>query len=108
MRSARSRVGWAWAGLGLAGSLAIALAGADILRGNPVVWWFNPALPAHDVLFYGGIAVLCAAWLGLGRTNSSVRTLLLIGAAWCVPLMLAPALFSRDMYSYLADGTILH
>jgi hypothetical protein len=108
VRSARSRVGWPWAGLGLAGSLAIALAGADILRGDPAVWWFNAHLPAHDVLFYGGIAVLCAAWLGLGATGSSVRTLLLIGALWCAPLMLAPALFSRDMYSYLADGAILH
>ncbi len=113
MRSARSHVGWALAGVGLAGSLAIALAGANILHGNPVVWWFDPKLPARSVLFYGGIAVLCAAWLalarGLGRPGGpSVRALLLIGAVWCVPLALAPALFSRDMYSYLADGSILH
>ena len=32
----------------------------------------------------------------------------MIGAAWLLPLALAPALFSRDVYSYLAQGTILH
>ena len=113
MRAGRSHVGWAWAGLGLAGSLAVALTSADILHGKPVVWWFDPDLPARTLLFYGGIAALCAAWLGLGRTigrpgGASVRRLLVVGALWCVPVVLAPALFSRDMYSYLADGAMLH
>ena len=34
---------WAWAGLGLAGSLAVALAGPQ-LAGGPVSWWYHPTL----------------------------------------------------------------
>jgi hypothetical protein len=51
---------------------------------------------------------------GLGRDSrgpgrdSSLHRLWLIAAAWCLPLLVAPALFSRDVYSYLAQGTILH
>jgi alpha-1,6-mannosyltransferase len=29
-------------------------------------------------------------------------------ALWCLPLLVAPALFSRDVYSYLAQGAVLH
>ena len=113
MRAARSHVSWGWAGLGFAGSLSVALAGSDILRGKPVIWFFSPHLPAPTVIFYVGIAALCVAWLGIGRGlgrpgGASTRELLMIGALWCVPLALAPALFSRDLYSYLADGSILH
>ena len=36
------------------------------------------------------------------------RALLAIAAAWMLPLALAPPLFSRDVYSYLAQGLILH
>jgi alpha-1,6-mannosyltransferase len=50
---------------------------------------------------------LVAAWLGLGRERSP-RRLWVIWAAWCLPLVVAPAVFSRDVYSYLAQGTILH
>ena len=113
MRAARSHVSWGWAGLGFAGSLSVALAGSDILRGKPVIWFFSPHLPAPTVIFYVGIAALCVAWLGIGRGlgrpgGASTRELLMIGALWCLPLALAPALFSRDLYSYLADGSILH
>ena len=117
MRSARSHLGWGWAGLGLAGSVLVTLAGADLVDRKPVRWWFHPGLPgghdAHTVMFFAGIAVLCAAWLGLGRRlahapGTRPRDLVLIGALWCIPLALAPSIFSRDMYSYLADGSILH
>jgi hypothetical protein len=62
------------------------------------------------------MGALAVAWLGLGRSPSlsapgrepSVHRLWLVGAVWCLPLLVAPALFSRDVYSYLAQGTILH
>jgi alpha-1,6-mannosyltransferase len=57
--------------------------------------------------------LLSAAWLGLGRHLSRQPLarpgeLWVLGAIWSVPLALGPALFSSDMYSYLAQGTILH
>jgi hypothetical protein len=109
------RLGIPWITLGCAGSLAVALAGADLLRDKPVRWFFDPHLPARSVVFYGGIGLLCVAWLAIGRRLAagpregfSVRALLITGALWCVPLLLAPSLFSRDLYSYLADGVLLH
>ena len=32
----------------------------------------------------------------------------MVAALWALPLVLGPALFSLDMYSYLAQGTLLH
>ncbi len=56
------------------------------------------------------MAAVALAWLGLGRglERVSLAELRAIGALWCAPLLLAPALFSRDVYSYLAQGAILH
>ena len=53
------------------------------------------------------MVALITAWLGLARERSPQR-LWAVWAAWCLPLVVAPALFSRDVYSYLAQGTILH
>jgi alpha-1,6-mannosyltransferase len=110
VRIARSPLGWGWIALGLAGSLAATVAGADLERGKPITWWFDPKLPARELIFYAGIACLCAAWLGIGRRLASVSTkqLLAVGALWMLPLAVGPSLFSRDLYSYLADGSLLH
>jgi hypothetical protein len=110
----RSRAVWAWASLGLAGSLVVAFAGPGAVRDATVGWWYRPHfLAGHGVsiaLLYAGMTALCVAWLGLGlgRRLPGPRPLMIIGAVWLVPLALAPPLFSRDIYSYLAQGTILH
>jgi alpha-1,6-mannosyltransferase len=92
--------------------------GAPQLLGHgPVRWWFETKLVTGTVgtelVFYAGVAALVTAWLGLGwelrRPGAlGMRTLVVIGALWCVPLALGPPLFSRDVYSYLAQGTLLH
>jgi hypothetical protein len=104
-----------WILLGCVGSLAVMLSGPDVLRGRPVRWFYAPHVPLRGAVFYGGIALLCVAWLAIGRRLHAtprdqhvVRALLWTGALWCVPLLLPPALFSRDLYSYLADGALLH
>ncbi len=109
---------WLWGALGLAGSILLTLAGTRLLgRYTVPKWWFSVKLTnshsATEVLFYIGVAALVAAWLGLGRElrrSPAVRMWMLvaIGALWCVPLALGPPLFSRDIYSYLAQGTLLH
>ncbi len=55
---------------------------------------------------------LIAAWVLLGKVvrgpePPTPRALLLVLAAWAAPLLLAPPLFSRDVYSYLAQGAMV-
>ena len=139
--TSRPRALWALTGLGLAGSLLVAWGGPRAVDDSTISWWYVPGWPAGRsgglVLVYVGMALMGAAWLGLGRLVATrdwrspprgrasrdgpsparprgspqaptVRDLLLIGAVWMVPLVLGPALFSRDVYSYLAQGTIVH
>jgi hypothetical protein len=96
---------WAWAALGLAGSVLIALAGPHV-AGGPVRWWFEPSLGV--AVLYVGIAALIVAWLALGRLAIGTRQVWIVAAAWCLPLFLTAPLFSQDAYSYLAQGTIVH
>jgi hypothetical protein len=118
MRSASlrnaNRLPWVWACLGLAGSLLIALSGPRETVGSG--WWFDVGFPGalggNKAAIYAGMAIMSLAWLGLGRCAStrvlSPRQLWVIGALWCLPLFAGPALFSRDAYSYLAQGTLVH
>jgi hypothetical protein len=99
------RAVWAWAGLGLAGAVLIALAGPG-MAGGPVNWWFEGG--GGVAVFYAGIVALSVAWLGLGRLAVAPRALWIIAALWCLPLVLGPPLFSQDAYSYLAQGTLVH
>ncbi len=98
--------------LGLAGSLLVAYAAPGAVADSVVGWWYQPSAPAGRsaslVLVYIGMGALCCAWLALGRALPSPRGLLVICALWAAPLVVAPPLFSRDIYSYLAQGTILH
>jgi alpha-1,6-mannosyltransferase len=96
---------WPWACLGLAGSVLVALAGPHLADG-PVRWWFDPSLGA--AVLYAGIVALCVAWLALERLAVTTRELRIVGAAWCLPLLLTAPLFSQDAYSYLAQGTLVH
>ncbi|MFD4596490.1 polyprenol phosphomannose-dependent alpha 1,6 mannosyltransferase MptB [Streptomyces sp. NPDC058464] len=100
--------------LGLAGTAFLALGGETA-----------GALPVEDLLapssvqaafglvgVYFGVVLLIAAWLLLGRLVRGAepptpRQLLLVLAVWAAPLLLAPPLFSRDVYSYLAQGAMV-
>ncbi|MDQ6822121.1 MAG: polyprenol phosphomannose-dependent alpha 1,6 mannosyltransferase MptB [Actinomycetota bacterium] len=103
-----------WGAVGLAGSLVVTLTSPS-LAGAGVNWWYRISIGhgAAEVLLYAGIALLAGAWLGLGRTiwgapDLSLNQLRLVGAVWCAPLIASAPLFSHDVYSYLAQGTILH
>ncbi|WP_432170474.1 polyprenol phosphomannose-dependent alpha 1,6 mannosyltransferase MptB [Streptomyces sp. 1222.5] len=100
--------------LGLAGTASLALGGETA-----------GALPVQDLLapasvraalglvgVYFGVVLLIAAWVLLGRLvrgprPPTPRALLLVLAVWTAPLLLAPPLFSRDVYSYLAQGAMV-
>ena len=103
---------WAWSALGLAGSLLVAAAAPRALDDGVVGWWYHPSFPGSRTagvhVVWIGMAILSVAWLGLWRRPPGRRAAIAIAAAWLLPLALAPPLFSRDVYSYLAQGTILH
>jgi alpha-1,6-mannosyltransferase len=62
---------------------------------------------------YSGLALLLLAWWWYGRvtrgehTDESCRTAWRTLALWVAPMLLAPPLFSRDVYSYLAQGLMI-
>jgi hypothetical protein len=109
---------WGWGSLGLVGSALTAYAGTRLLgAGNAIRWWFHAPWPTtHDpakIVFWAGVVALCGAWLGLGRSlrrshETSLKALWIVGAVWCLPFLLGPPLFSRDVYSYVAQGTLVH
>jgi hypothetical protein len=56
-----------------------------------------------------GAALLLQAWLVVGidalhEKISRLETIYFSFAAWCLPLLFAPPLFSRDVYSYYMQG----
>ena len=63
-------------------------------------------------MLYAGMVALAGAWLGLARVASARHCrpsqLAVVAILWCLPLVAGPPLFSRDLYSYLAQGTIAH
>ncbi|RPK54235.1 hypothetical protein EES43_29170 [Streptomyces sp. ADI96-02] len=99
--------------LGAAGALAVATGG-----------WFSGKLPPHDpwglwidhgstvrtvaaVLAYAGLTVLVVAWWQYGKAASTVRETLTTLAWWTAPFLLAPPLYSADVYSYIAQGAMV-
>ncbi|WP_203700878.1 polyprenol phosphomannose-dependent alpha 1,6 mannosyltransferase MptB [Asanoa iriomotensis] len=55
-----------------------------------------------------GLAIMSGAWWRIGRRLGAVgnRWLFTTGALWALPLLLAPPLASRDVYSYACQGEI--
>ncbi|GAQ65807.1 hypothetical protein SsS58_06222 [Streptomyces scabiei] len=100
--------------LGLAGTAFLAL-GGETAGALPVRNLLAPtsgrgALGLVGVYF--GVVLLTAAWALLGKVirgpePPTPRALLLVLAVWAAPLLLAPPLFSRDVYSYLAQGAMV-
>lgn len=100
--------------LGLVGTAFLA-AGGETAGALPVRELLTPSSPQAAlglVAAYFGVVLLIAAWLLLGRLVRSpdrrpgTRDLMAVLVVWSLPLLLAPPLFSRDVYSYLAQGAM--
>ena len=107
-----------WTGVGTLGSIGIAVLGSSIgaiPRPAADLFWFHLTgggyWPAH-VFFYLAVALLLGAWVGVGlearRGFLSVGRAWVLLALWGLPLFLGPPVFSRDIYSYIAQGLLAH
>ncbi len=117
--------------LGFVASCAI-LAGASqpnspfTLKSVPGAWWFGiPTPPASGIVpppgqglflgvvaVYAGILLLLRAWYDVVMLCIRVRNipymrLLPVFVAWVLPLLVVAPLFSRDAYSYVAQGELM-
>ena len=106
--------------IGLLGSLMLLVGGfgaggvlvRDPLMTNSVIGFWRYG-HGHDIaafLMYGGVGLLLWAWIMLGRDvlahRIGGRAVLTNAAVWIAPLLLAPPLFTRDIFSYLAQGAL--
>ena len=72
---------------------------------------FGHGLVLSSVLLWVGVALMLIAWLWLGRRvlagDASEYTMVATTGFWLAPLLLSVPVFSRDTYSYLAQGALL-
>jgi alpha-1,6-mannosyltransferase len=106
--------------LGLIGALLVAVmavGAGGILVNDPLIdggslSWIRYG-HGHDLATVGlylGVGMIVWAWVRLGREvlsgTATVQQVTIAGAAWAAPLVLSPPLFTRDVYSYLAQGAL--
>lgn len=107
---------------GLIGTTAVAVGALGIgwlpldteMLGNPLVDALRGSLTGTltaRCLVFVGIAILLQSWLILGsevtgRPGWPSRTLAIVMCMWAAPLVIAPPLFSRDVYSYYVQGRL--
>ncbi|WP_089021973.1 polyprenol phosphomannose-dependent alpha 1,6 mannosyltransferase MptB [Micromonospora coriariae] len=96
---------------GLAGAVLLAVAGylggalPDApLGATPVSIWRTPGGPATLTCWLGGTALLVGAWWSLREGAPSTRWAYATAGLWALPLLLAPPMGSRDVYSYACQG----
>ena len=109
--------------LGLTGALLMgigALGAGALPVPNPLFGLRVISLPARNAtaaiaITYAGMGMLVLAWLWIGRmlrARGAVAPapdraqLARTGLLWALPLALAPPMFSKDVYSYLAQSAI--
>ncbi|OBA64167.1 DUF2029 domain-containing protein [Mycobacterium sp. 1100029.7] len=72
---------------------------------------FGHGLVLSSILLWAGVALMLYAWLALGRRVVAGETTEFMMRAttgfWLAPLLLSVPVFSRDTYSYLAQGALL-
>ncbi|OBH28499.1 DUF2029 domain-containing protein [Mycobacterium sp. E342] len=107
--------------LGMLGSLLISVGGlgaGSIRQHDPLLesihmsWLrFGHGLVLSSVVLWTGVGLMLIAWLGLGRRvlagEMTEFTMKATTGFWLAPLLLSVPVFSRDTYSYLAQGALL-
>jgi alpha-1,6-mannosyltransferase len=72
---------------------------------------FGHGLVLSSILLWTGVAIMLFAWLWLGRRviggHATEYQMIATTGFWLAPLLLSVPVFSRDTYSYLAQGALL-
>ncbi|WIM89195.1 alpha-(1-_6)-mannopyranosyltransferase A [Candidatus Mycobacterium wuenschmannii] len=72
---------------------------------------YGHGLVLSSVMLWIGVALMLGAWLWLGRRAlagaADQFTMVATTGFWLAPLLLSVPVFSRDTYSYLAQGALL-
>jgi alpha-1,6-mannosyltransferase len=82
-----------------------------VLAGGPLSWLrYGHGRELATAVVYLGFFLVLWAWVRLGRGVLAglvgSRGVLVAAAAWMAPLLVAPPLFTRDVFSYLAQGAL--
>jgi alpha-1,6-mannosyltransferase len=107
--------------LGFLGSVLITMGGLGagstkphdpLLESMHMSWLrFGHGLVLSSILLWTGVGLLLIAWLGLGRRvvagTATEFTMRATTGFWLAPLLVSVPVFSRDTYSYLAQGALL-
>jgi alpha-1,6-mannosyltransferase len=115
--SDRARPAW----LGCLGAVLITMGGLGagstrsrdpLLESMHLSWLrFGHGLVLSSALLWSGVALMLVAWLILGRRvvdgRATEYTMVVSTCFWLAPLLLSAPVFSRDTYSYLAQGALL-
>jgi alpha-1,6-mannosyltransferase len=106
--------------MGLAGALLLVIGGfgaGGVLIHDPVLtnsplgfWRYGHGREVANFLIYTGVALMAWAWVRLGRDVIAHRVggrgVLTTAFVWMLPMLAAPPLFTRDIFSYLAQGAL--
>ena len=108
--------------LGFVGAALITLGGLGagstrqhdpVLESLHLSWLrFGHGMVVSNIALWTGVTVMLAAWLWLGRRVVDGRpiseyVMIATTGFWLMPLLVSVPLFSRDTYSYLAQGALL-
>ncbi|QDF70435.1 alpha-(1-_6)-mannopyranosyltransferase A [Mycobacteroides chelonae] len=106
---------------GFGGAILIAIGGLGagstrqhdpLLESVGLSWLrFGHGLVVSSICMWLGVVLMLLAWLGLGRHviagKVTKESLLVVIPCWLLPLLASVPVFSRDAYSYLAQGALL-
>src|ERR1700758_4472605 len=100
--------------VGSLGSAGIAVFGTSIgavPRPGPDRYWVHFTGVGSTLIhlgFYAAVLMLLGAWVAVGlearRGNLTIARCWVLLGCWGLPLFLGPPVFSRDVYSYIAQG----
>ena len=100
----------------------VAQAGSPFVLKAPGAWFFGVSARAPSaagtgtflaiMLVYAGLVVMIGSWFEVVRTlrrhpGAPLGPVVAIAVAWALPVLVMPPLFSRDVYTYVAQGEMI-